>query len=99
MSCKDDRWYPVDLNANREPHLAENTFNIRNESKIFRTEQCIFGNGGKYGVVAINGAYPAKPIEVTEGALVHIKIKNELMGGVSPTIHWHGFKMDQGYFW
>ena len=46
--------------------MADNTFNIRNESRIFPAEQCIFGNGGKYGVVAINGAYPAKPIEVTE---------------------------------
>ena len=59
-------WYPAALNVKREPYRAENTFYQSNQTKIFDSDNCIFGNGGKYGVVAINGAYPSKPIEVTE---------------------------------
>ena len=47
----------------------------------------------------MNGHSPAEVLEVYEGALVHVKVVNRLMGGVSPTIHFHGLKMDQGYFW
>ena len=61
--------------------------------------RCIFGKGGKAGVVEINDHYPAPPMHVMEGALVHIKVINNILGGVAPTIHFHGFKMSQGYYW
>ena len=60
---------------------------------------CIFGSGTKAGVIEINGQYPAAPIQVTEGALVHVKVNNNLFGAVAPTLHWHGFKMSKGYYW
>ena len=60
---------------------------------------CIFGSGTKAGVIEINGQYPAAPIQVTEGALVHVKVNNNLFGAVAPTLHWHGFKMSNGYYW
>ena len=60
---------------------------------------CIFGSGSKAGVIEINGQYPAAPIQVTEGALVHVKVNNNLFGAVAPTLHWHGFKMSNGYYW
>ena len=50
-------------------------------------------------MIEINGQYPAAPIQVTEGALVHVKVNNNLFGAVAPTIHWHGFKMSDGYYW
>ena len=61
--------------------------------------RCIFGKGGKAGVVEINDHYPAPPMHVMEGALVHVKVINNILGGVAPTIHFHGFKMSQGYYW
>ena len=36
---------------------------------------------------------------MTEGALVHVKVNNNLFGAVAPTLHWHGFKMSNGYYW
>ena len=47
----------------------------------------------------INDHYPAPPMHVMEGALVHIKVINNILGGVAPTIHFHGFKMSHGYYW
>ena len=35
-------------------------------------------------------------MHVMEGSLVHIKVINNILGGVAPTIHFHGFKMSQG---
>ena len=58
--------------------------------------RCIFGKGGKSGVVEINDHYPAPPMHVMEGSLVHVKVINNILGGVAPTIHFHGFKMSQG---
>ena len=70
-----------------------------NDFKIFDPKKCIFGNNKKTGIITVNGHSPAEVLEVYEGALVHVKVVNRLMGGVSPTIHFHGLKMDQGYFW
>ena len=30
---------------------------------------------------------------------MHVKVNNNLFGAVAPTIHWHGFKMSEGYYW
>ena len=93
-------WYPVALNGDRKPFLTENTYYQTNTSQIFEnTENCTFGSGSKAGVIVTNGYYPAGPMEVTEGALVHITIINNLLGAVSPTLHWHGFRMSDGYYW
>ena len=27
------------------------------------------------------------------------KVNNNLFGAVAPTLHWHGFKMSNGYYW
>lgn len=109
MSCNDTitvdginrtGWYPVAMNGDRKPFLTENTYYETNMSQLFsNTENCIFGSGSKAGVIEINGYYPARPMEVTEGALVHIKIINNLLGSVAPTLHWHGFRMSDGYYW
>ena len=102
MSCKENqRWYPVEYDqVNDALILAENQFYEKNSSKIFtKQEDCIFGSGGKSSVVTINGNYPGETIEVVEGALVHVKVINKLYGGVSPVIHFHGFKFDNGYYW
>jgi len=100
MSCYGETgWLPAELNNDREPFLAENTFHARNTSRIFDPSSCIFGSGTKAGVIEINGQYPAAPIQVTEGALVHVKVNNNLFGAVAPTLHWHGFKMSNGYYW
>ena len=101
MSCQNDtKWYPVALNGERVPFLTENTYYETNKSRVFEnTENCIFGSGSKAGVIETNGYFPARPMEVWEGALVHIKIINNLRGAVAPTIHWHGFRMSDGYYW
>ena len=101
MSCQNGTgWYPVALNDDRVPFLTENTYYETNKSAVFEnTTNCIFGSGSKHGVIATNGYYPARPMEVTEGTLVHIKIINNLRGAVAPTIHWHGFRMSEGYYW
>ena len=92
-------WYPVALNGDRVPFLTENTFYETNKSRIFDEENCIFGSGSKAGVIETNGYFPAGPMEVWEGTLVHIKIINNLRGAVAPTLHWHGFRMSDGYYW
>ena len=100
MSCLNDtEWFPVALNADRKPYRTENTFYETDKSKIYNSTNCIFGSGSKAGVIATNGKYPDGPMVVTEGALVHIKIINNLLGAVAPTIHWHGFTMSDGYYW
>ena len=73
-------------------------FQILEYRNLFK-KNCIFGSGDKTAVVTINGQFPPKPIEVMEGALVHVKVSNNLFGGVSPVIHFHGFKFGSGYFW
>ena len=50
-------------------------------------------------MVVINDKFPYEPLEVNEGALVHVKVTNNLLGGVSPVVHFHGFKFDHGHFW
>ena len=101
MSCQNDtEWYPVALNGDRVPYLTENTFYETDKSRLFlNTENCTFGSGSKAGVITTNGYYPTGPMEVTEGTLVHIKIINNLLGAVAPTLHWHGFRMSDGYYW
>ena len=102
MSCKENgRWFPVELDEKtKKLILSQNQFYQRNTSKTFEDEKnCIFGNGGKSTVVAINGQYPGPTLEVFEGSLVHVKIINKLFGGVSPVLHFHGFKFDHGYYW
>ena len=101
MSCQNDtKWYPVALNGERVPFLTENTYYETNKSRVFEnTENCIFGSGSKAGVIETNGYFPAGPMKVWEGALVHIKIINNLLGAVAPTVHWHGFRMSEGYYW
>ena len=63
------------------------------------TDQCVLGDGIKRQVITINDEYPGPNLEVRENALVHVKVINNLFGGVSPTIHWHGIKMKGGYMW
>ena len=44
------------------------------EEKEFDEQNCLFGDGIiKHQVITINGHSPAKPIEVYENALVHVK--------------------------
>ena len=93
-------WYPVALNDERGPFLTENTYYETNKSAVFEnTTNCIFGSGSKAGVIETNGYFPAGPMQVTEGTLVHIRIINNLLGAVSPTLHWHGFRLSEGYYW
>ena len=93
-------WYPVALNDDRKPFLTENTYYETNKSRVFEnTENCIFGSGSKAGVIETNGYFPAGPMKVFEGTLVHIRIINNLLGAVAPTLHWHGFRMSEGYYW
>jgi len=105
MSCHEpDRpgfgdWFPVEINENGEIIQAGNNMYVRDSAFKFNQTDCIFGNGNKTAVVTINDQFPAEPLEVTEGALVYVKVKNNLFGGVSPVIHFHGFKFDQGHFW
>merc|ERR1719495_1563385 len=69
MSCMDDTgshsngpgWFPIETNKDRRPYLTENTFYYKNETRFFDSSRCIFGKGGKSGVVEINNHYPAPP--------------------------------------
>ena len=79
--------------------FKENGFSELHQRSIDPCSRCIFGKGGKAGVVEINDHYPAPPMHVMEGSLVHVKVINNILGGVAPTIHFHGFKMGQGYYW
>ena len=65
----------------------------------FDDTKCIYGDGGKQGIVTINDQHPGPVLEVVEGALVHVTIVNELLGGTAFSMHFHGFKFDKGYFW
>ena len=106
MSCfetntkyNNTEWFPVALDGERVPFLTENTYYETDKSRVFDKENCIYGSGSKAGVIATNGRYPAGPMEVFEGTLVHIRIINNLLGAVSPTLHWHGFRLSEGYYW
>ena len=114
MSCKHgDWWYPVEISPNGTIHQAENNFYGKNytddptlqdfpselyEPKVFDEKNCVFGNGEKTGMITINNQAPPKPLEVIEGALVHVRVNNYLGGGISTSLHFHGFKMDKERF-
>ena len=66
---------------------------------VFDESMCVYGDGGKTGIVTINDQHPGPVIEVNKDALVHVTVKNELLGGTAASIHFHGFKFDQGYSW
>ena len=111
MSCKHgDWWYPVEILPNGTIHQAENNFYGKNytddptlqdfpdelyEPKEFEEKNCVFGNGEKTGMITINDQAPPAPLEVIEGALVHVRVNNYLGGGISTSLHFHGFKMDK----
>ena len=47
MSCKEGNgWLPAELNNDRQPFLAENTFYARNESRIFDPSRSGFSEKG-----------------------------------------------------
>ena len=115
MSCKHgDYWYPVEIADNGTIIQGHNTFYMEGmkldesvsdfppelwEQKDFDPDKCVFGHGGKTGIITINGVSPGAPMEVYHNALVHVKVVNRLMGGVSPTVHFHGFRFGEGYYW
>ena len=115
MSCKHgDFWYPIEIADNGTIIQGHNTFymegmkydfTIRDfppelwEWKEFDPNKCVFGHGGKTGIITINSESPGAPLEVYEDTLVHVTVVNRLMGGVAPTVHFHGFRFDQGYYW
>lgn len=115
MSCKHgDFWYPIEIADNGTIIQGHNTFYMEGmkldytvndfppelwEWKEFDPDKCVFGHGGKTGIITINGESPGAPLEVYEDTLVHVTVVNRLMGGVAPTVHFHGFKFGQGYYW
>ena len=114
MSCKHgDWWYPVEILQNGTIKQTENNFYGKNytgdptlqdfpaelyEPKEFEEKNCVFGNGEKTGMITINDQAPPAPLEVIEGALVHVKVNNNLGGGIATSLHFHGFKMDKERF-
>ena len=114
MSCKHgDWWYPIEILQNGTIKQTENNFYGKNytddptlqdfpaelyEPKEFEEKNCVFGNGEKTGMITINDQAPPAPLEVIEGALVHVKVNNNLSGGIATSLHFHGFKMDKERF-
>ena len=114
MSCKHgDWWYPIEILQNGTIKQTENNFYGKNytgdptlqdfpaelyEPKEFEEKNCVFGNGEKTGMITINDQAPPAPLEVIEGALVHVKVNNNLGGGIATSLHFHGFKMDKERF-
>jgi len=88
MSCLADngRWYPIQVTQNGERFEVSATTNgyytdieyLRGLNLTFQAENCIFGDGTKTSIIAINDQFPGPTIEVREGAKVHIKAVNYL---------------------
>ena len=77
--------------------LKMRVYFIQISNIILDESTCILGNGIKQQVIAINDEYPGPNIEVLAGSLLHVKVINNLYGGVSPSIHWHGIQMKNGF--
>ena len=58
---------------------------------VFDEAECIYGDGYKTSIITINDQSPGPLLEVNEGALVHVTVDNDLMGGSAATLHFHGF--------
>ena len=65
----------------------------------FNESNCLYSDGYKHAVITINDQSPGPVLEVTQGALVHVTIINDMMGGAAATIHFHGFKFAKNYYW
>jgi len=109
MSCKANNgdWYPIEVVEN-----DDNTFTINattnefypNKTELtamnlqFQEQNCIFGDGVRTSIIAINDQFPGPTIEVRQGAKIHFTVINKLRS-TSATIHWHGFEMRHGFYW
>ncbi|KAK3775407.1 hypothetical protein RRG08_013252 [Elysia crispata] len=60
-----------------------------NESDCFRPH-CIATDGVERGIISVNRILPGPAIEVCEGDMIEVKVKNELSNAEGTSIHWHG---------
>uniref|UniRef100_T1GIW7 Uncharacterized protein n=1 Tax=Megaselia scalaris TaxID=36166 RepID=T1GIW7_MEGSC len=67
---------------------SEHCGDCRNNPEDCENENCIFGDGNRTQIIAINNIFPGPKIKVCEGDTIEVKVKNELLE--ETIIHWHG---------
>ena len=76
MSCQPQGkgwWVPAEFDENGI-RQGDNRWWLDDKEVRFNDTDCIFGNGDKHAIITINGKSPPPPIEVQEGAMLHVKV-------------------------
>ena len=76
MTCSDENgfWFPAEFKNSQIKQAADNEYYSTESNKLFNETECIFGDGKKQAVIAINGKSPPPPLEVQQGAMLHITV-------------------------